>query len=108
MNSKIEEEKKFWLKFDRENKVHQSNKAFIPGVLLILFFLYEFIKLCQNYSNYEEFKIAIRSTEKTISLIDLAMIFVGILFIVLGFKIRKSPLSDRPRDLPLDKNRNEK
>ena len=108
MNSKTEEKKKFWLKIDKENKIYLSNKAFIPGVLAILFFSYEFIKLCQNYSSYEEFKNAIRSTEKTISLIYLAMIFVGILLVVLGYKIRKSPLSDHQRDLPENKKRNEK
>ncbi|MEI7508821.1 MAG: hypothetical protein WCJ62_05080 [Flavobacterium sp.] len=100
MNSELEKEKKFWLKVDRENKIYQSNKAFAFGGSLILFFAYELVKLCLNYSNFEDFKVAVRSTEKTNSLICFFMILVGIVFIIWGIKIRKSPLSDRPRELP--------
>ena len=100
MKPEIEEDKKFWLKIDKRNKIYQSNRAFVFGGFLVIFFLYQFVNLCQNYSSFEEFKIAIRSTEKTISLIYLVMIFVGILFIVFGIRIRKSPLSDHRRELP--------
>ena len=100
MNSELEKEKKYWLKVDRKNKIYQSNKAFAFGGSLILFFSYELVKLCLNYSNFDDFKVAVKSTEKTNSLICFVLILVGIVFIIWGIKIRKSPLSDQPRELP--------
>ena len=95
-----EKEKRFWKKIDRDNKIHQSNKVFITGGFLIIFFTYEYVKLCLRFPNYEEFVHAIRSTEKTRSLGFLAAIAMGIFLIWLGIKIRKSPIIDHPRELP--------
>lgn len=100
MKPEIEEEKKFWLKNDRDNKIYQSNRAFAFGGFLILLFTYKYVNLCLNYSSFEEFKVAVRTTEKLISILYVVAVFVGILFIILGIKIRKSPLSEQPRDLP--------
>jgi hypothetical protein len=100
VNSEFEKKKKYWLKVDRENKIYQSNKCFAFGGTLILLFSYELVKLCQNYSTFRDFKVAARSVEKTSFLICFILILVGVIFIILGVKIRKSPLSDRPRELP--------
>ena len=100
MNPEEKKEKEFWKRIDRRNKIYQSSKAFIAGGFFIIFFSNEFVKLYQRYSSYTEFKMAIRTVEKVRSLGFLLAIAVGIFFIWLGIRIIKSPISDRPRDLP--------
>ena len=102
MEKKINDdiEKKYWLKIDRENKIFQSNKAIFFGGFLVIFFSYEYVKLYLGFSSNDEFINAIQTTEKTRSLGFTLLIVIGILFIWDGINIRKSPLSDQPRELP--------
>lgn len=102
MNTKIknDDEKNFWLKIDRENKIFQSTKIFLFGGFIVVSFSYEFVKLCLEFSNYNEFKNAIQTTEKSRVLGFLLAIIVGVLLIWVGIKVRRSPLSDKPRRLP--------
>lgn len=100
MNSEEKKEKEFWKRIDQKNKIYQSSKAFFAGGFFIIFFSSKFIELYQSYSSYAEFKTAIRTVEKVRSLGFLLAIAVGIYFIWFGIKIRKSPVSEKPRDLP--------
>lgn len=89
MKAETKQRKVFWQKVNQENRIYQSNRLLILGSSWVILFSYQFIKLCQNFSSYHEFKIAVRSTEKTSSLIFLSGIAMGLLLIVLGIRIRK-------------------
>jgi uncharacterized membrane protein YfcA len=89
MNLETEKENKFWQKIDSENRIYQSNKALIFGGFLVLIFSYYYTNLCLKYSSFNEFKVAVRTTEKESSLIYSFGIILGFLMIALGIWIRK-------------------